>query len=1813
METSKENKLFITDEVRDYIKEVNNSQKNGNKVITEVMSIKLYMALCKFIENIYIYDTVDKKNTLKNYIINMICSDKFDTKTKQSNLNIFIQSINPIKDVNGVLKKALTEIYTNIYKILEKDEEEQKNEINKILDRDLNSSLDKTSDIEFHNVIKKELDENPEDAKVYFEFFKIIECDNDLCQNPKELKSYKNKNARFSLIRDKTTNHVKLLEVFNGKKVKIYATEQEIAEIESYKNSYLKMIEDIAKPYYDEIVKMITTSWGWVWGDDGIIQNTVDKSPEIIQSLYKAVKDIIKNFINISDDYKNNMWNYVSTYFNGENGIVKNVKGALSVIGDSTDSIKSFIKTTFIGAFALGGLTALIRPDMLSSAVDTMMSNIKDYSYKIMNRVKNYTLDKVLGKAENDAFENRYEEIKANTLTKINNLTEDLSVNVEKIFGVKTELETNKEKLNFLIRKLFDLPDDVKTNKYQQLLEFIKKKGITLDGELKNDKERFDSILNKLDKLEIGYIEEFINFVSDTFDIKAELLNDFDKLKLMADKVKNFTIDKKNEYLKIFSNFFAEYGIEQGFIDENDELQNVLNKIENSTDDKINMFVEYIELHHPEIKPENFLQTRYKIHSISKKINSFTKEQKKLILNYVKTYLSIEPKLENDIDIIQNMLIKLKNQMEIKIRELIDITKKKYSDVMEKITDFVKEKFEISVSFDSNKEKLKCYLKKLKNLPKDKKKKYLDSLKKLTKDKKEEYFVSLDNLLNGINLGDINLDGSELFDKIIDIFEKVDYNNDENINKILKFIEENKIIDTEITEFDKIEYLFEETINFGINKKEEYFNKIIKFIYDKFGLIPKDVNDTGFNKIQDLLLKIKDQANVEADNLINKTYDLLKNYGVYSDEDIGFEKGDDYVSKITKMFEKTKNYGSEKTKEYLNNIVDVLEKLIGIEKEDLVQEGIEEENIEEIIKKIKKLFILLEEKTKDTVDKALEKKNKMLKDIFGIDSGTNVGITEDINIDKINFIIQESFSEIDKKKTEYLNKIITYFETLGITPDPSAIYDIDKIKNMVEQFKNKKLTDYEEIKDMAGTFGLNFTEEYDDTVSEIKSATRKRLYELANQYAIEFPYFTNNIDKLEDVLFKLQNKNINEFNEFFLYNSTVEDININEFCISKSDIIDKYIKYSADNLKIFPDKNYTNTIDIVNNINLKISKEYKDTRDDIIINHLIILSSMINDTNGRVSIEEKFIIYNIEQILNYFDIFGKDNCFLFTVKEIYKIEPNKYLTNNVDKIKDVIRKLKSVNLASDEYNSSVNKTKYKFLKYFDEHFSIKSDNPNKDIFAKCEEVRDKIIKPNTTFIDYKEWIDSKYTKYNKYNTIEIKKIIFDKFKNCFGYEYRETLILKNIIDEIILCDNNNGILYDDFDINIYDMDEENIKDLVSEIDKYLYDIKIKNNIEPSILNDEEKEILLFKAINDPKRIAINILSDNVDTIKEKIPDYLHKFIDVGDKFILGETEEATNMGYGALKETAKDIALYLLKKPFNVIGDKATAYINARMDGFIIGGGHYKSYTVDNLKQNLLKLLVKMTDSIELSDHIPSGELIDVEIDNDNEPYVLKKETIMDYDEMERYREEMQLKRMRAPTKMECTENLHKTNLFKNSKKMNENIWDKINKKSDVSPIKVLPKMPDLTIFPNNMQILNEASFMDINNYQIGGNDDISENNKFVKTEIMDIKIQYSYEILSLLKKALRKLNKNGIYLEDKTLKDIKYNMNNLKNAEKDLSEYAISIVNAGNINNNNNKNEILNKKTLQEYIDKHNTLLEGSDRIAIKLNKAIFKLLALI
>ena len=58
------NILFISDNVRDYIKLLDNNKN----VSTTAMKYTLYDDLCKFIEKIKIFEIIDKKKTLKKLL-----------------------------------------------------------------------------------------------------------------------------------------------------------------------------------------------------------------------------------------------------------------------------------------------------------------------------------------------------------------------------------------------------------------------------------------------------------------------------------------------------------------------------------------------------------------------------------------------------------------------------------------------------------------------------------------------------------------------------------------------------------------------------------------------------------------------------------------------------------------------------------------------------------------------------------------------------------------------------------------------------------------------------------------------------------------------------------------------------------------------------------------------------------------------------------------------------------------------------------------------------------------------------------------------------------------------------------------------------------------------------------------------------------------------------------------------------------------------------------------------------------------------------------------------------------------------------------------------------------------------------------------------------------------------------------------------------------------------------------------------------------------------------------------------------------------
>ena len=194
-------------------------------------------------------------------------------------------------------------------------------------------------------------------------------------------------------------------------------------------------------------------------------------------------------------------------------------------------------------------------------------------------------------------------------------------------------------------------------------------------------------------------------------------------------------------------------------------------------------------------------------------------------------------------------------------------------------------------------------------------------------------------------------------------------------------------------------------------------------------------------------------------------------------------------------------------------------------------------------------------------------------------------------------------------------------------------------------------------------------------------------------------------------------------------------------------------------------------------------------------------------------------------------------------------------------------------------------------------------------------------------------------------------------------------------------------------------------------------------------------------------------------------------------------------------------------------------------------------------------------------------------------------------------------------TRLSC---LVETKLYRKQKpnKTLGNTWSSLNKSLNT---------PNLLVTPNYLQILKDAQFFNATNYQIGGGPaEEAANKAFIDTENKNVKIQYSYQIITLLKRALQRLNANGIYLDIATITAINAEITKLQEAETKLSEIATNIVSAGHISANGHNVPLgpdgkvkpeMSGSELQTYVDTHKALSVSADRNASKLNAVIFKL----
>lgn len=310
-----------------------------------------------------------------------------------------------------------------------------------------------------------------------------------------------------------------------------------------------------------------------------------------------------------------------------------------------------------------------------------------------------------------------------------------------------------------------------------------------------------------------------------------------------------------------------------------------------------------------------------------------------------------------------------------------------------------------------------------------------------------------------------------------------------------------------------------------------------------------------------------------------------------------------------------------------------------------------------------------------------------------------------------------------------------------------------------------------------------------------------------------------------------------------------------------------------------------------------------------------------------------------------------------------------------------------------------------------------------------------------------------------------------------------------------------------------------------------------------------------------------------------------------------KNDELTTLGFitfsGALLASGATLFLYnFLKQNENVDFTPPPPPIPG---GNIIGGG-IKCFLIPDLKLNLVdKLLTEEEYESKISDfgfkECDNANIINLE----NKKYLLEGEKQNIPNDFE----ENFLKQKEQ--KINC---LTETNLFRRIKApFVKDVWKNLNKKLNT---------PNIINTPNILQILKESKF-DINDINMVGGNPEETNNIFIKTVNRETELSYSNEIINILKRALTKLNSNGIFLDDRTIKELEMNIQSFKNLEKELSIIAKKIMDCINISSFNNGNgKILNEQELNKYIEEHKILLEKQNNMGNDLTKALIKLIDL-
>ena len=264
-----ENKLFLTNDVRDYISTLYDIKDIQNKNVTTIaLKYPLYIELGKFMENISKYDTVDRHNTLKNYLVNIICSDDefYTEELKRKKIDAFIAHIkqeNSLltrtiqagtfgylgqdKKENQQILKAMEDIKKKIPDMLKgRSQKDCKTDIMEILNKYFKTGHNMgPGKMKLHNEIKKTLkNANKSDAELFMKFFNFVKCDSDTNCEKYTVSDEKSTGSRLNLKKEGET--IILLELLKGNNTKVVVTASDSGMFSSFFNYIWQHIYAIA-------------------------------------------------------------------------------------------------------------------------------------------------------------------------------------------------------------------------------------------------------------------------------------------------------------------------------------------------------------------------------------------------------------------------------------------------------------------------------------------------------------------------------------------------------------------------------------------------------------------------------------------------------------------------------------------------------------------------------------------------------------------------------------------------------------------------------------------------------------------------------------------------------------------------------------------------------------------------------------------------------------------------------------------------------------------------------------------------------------------------------------------------------------------------------------------------------------------------------------------------------------------------------------------------------------------------------------------------------------------------------------------------------------------------------------------------------------------------------------------------------------------------------------------------------------------------------------------------------------------------------